>query len=963
MNSPPTQTDKPIAPVAYNLASPEDFLSRMGFAPAARVAPTNPESVASSAPGPSSRKNEALGSIPAKQSPSTASQKEIHQLALTPAKINLPPVVQPVKKDLLPVTQSVKETSNAAEKPIIGLSSSRWAAPIKPMPAAPGAPPATPPAQVLAPAVKPPLNGGKALAVAGRDILKERPVKVQKNSTPVQYGKVRLVKEERQSHLTFEIEVENVVVVRELLLENVTFEAKGTNLTFRASHNSPSYRITFALPYELEGFENLWLMWSKNAYRSPQDQQYVARVSDVKSSTENGTLQNTPSITAAMPRATSDTGPVEPSNNPSLNTPLSAAEPFHRSNRISSELFQDLSTIDGGERLISFADEEVTPDEPEEELSSALQDLLEYCDEDLVEGAFSHLNSLPEGSFLDQIARVVGGLDSDATFEVDLLSSPRVLSAAQTLVGAFLGHSEIFQRLPEVFVAKFIKDKSKKVLEKAIAQRDAALIEAADTLQVTEPGKVVGPERHVEGNGTADATGLTTNVLPRTTYTVQELLRTRHRSSACDVGILPKEELFPWKLPKAKPCVNPANIVNMTKSGIPIVAGREEPLRRLSRATSEAKMVPADRPLSLSRASESISGPGVVCNDQASPAVSQEHDHALWDLLLDTIVDKKAALIRPRDGDERAEHEQSELLSSSGFPNDPTQSVNHEKHHSQSVDLGKNDSDTTVQSEEHQAVSISGTDEVQSRKPQIQNRNRHLPTVSDCDRIVKALERLDLDGEKEDSCSDHASSSIVPAGSGKVEPESLVNIAPPPVRAQNTVESNGHVTLTPATSSSTVALPAIQPDVQPMKEHTDNGVALTDELQVDQTLSSQTSSKSFGPLPSLSDISNKDLNGAKGLSSSKWATAAPEPDPRMLPNHSRQAPNAYPPPRFSPSMHSAALSINPLPLSPQISFANVPQFAPVFQTILIPDPSGSGAYLEGKPSNEQFNPIIFDFLS
>jgi hypothetical protein len=653
-NVPRTVNNRPVQysqPVAYNLASPEDFLSRMGLASATR-----------NANAPSSKENE-IPAVPAKQNvshPSTCAEKEIQQR-------------DQVKKSPLLVTLPVKESSNTAAPmvPKICLAGSKWALPSQVVPSAP---------MRLSPQLSESV-GPTALNISTEieisTILKlKTDVKVTKDNGPVQFGSVRLV--ESQTGLRFEIKIGDVIV-SEKLSDSVTFVASSSNLTFRAAVGSPTYVITFQLPYEPKGFQDTWLLRTKNTSHSCQDQRGLAPKSHGTTSMENRTSHSRPLDTPTTAHANSENDSVAP--------PQSALEQFCPTNRISSKLFQDLSTIDGGERLISFDDEEVQPNKPEEQLPSALQDLLEYCDEDLVDGAFSHLNNSPEGSFLDQIARIVGGPMSDAALDSDLLSSPRMLSAAGELVGAFLTHSDIFQCLPDVFVVKFIKDKSRKVLEKAVAQRDAAqstkLIEATHSLQVTEASSTTRAE---EVNENAEAAGSTTNFALRTIYTVQELLNIRQQWSMADLKHFPKEESFPWKpchqptqhsrsSSTAKARANPVKIVNMKSSGVPITS-REQTPRRMSQIPPPK--APIWKPLGLSqvgqnsepRVQEHLPRLLLKPGNQAAPAASQEHDPTLWNLFLSTIMDNKPAPTWPSDSMETVTLEESKLPSSRDFVKD-----------------------------------------------------------------------------------------------------------------------------------------------------------------------------------------------------------------------------------------------------------------------------------------------------
>ncbi|CZR59667.1 uncharacterized protein PAC_09561 [Phialocephala subalpina] len=166
-------------------------------------------------------------------------------------------------------------------------------------------------------------------------------------------------------------------------------------------------------------------------------------------------------------------------------------------NRISSQVFREMSELAGVTPLVSFSDNEDDDEDETEIIPSAVQDLNEIDDSAAIEGMFSKLNNRPQGTFLQQLSAIVtehGVPPVEQLTAEDLRHSPwakAYMLASQTVVGNFLSDSEIFKKLPDFMSLFWVTDKSEKILDKAIQQHEPVQVGQPENPDDTiEPMKV-----------------------------------------------------------------------------------------------------------------------------------------------------------------------------------------------------------------------------------------------------------------------------------------------------------------------------------------------------------------------------------------------------------------------------------------------------------------------------------------
>ncbi|KAE8452998.1 hypothetical protein EG329_012185 [Mollisiaceae sp. DMI_Dod_QoI] len=147
-------------------------------------------------------------------------------------------------------------------------------------------------------------------------------------------------------------------------------------------------------------------------------------------------------------------------------------------NRISSQVFSELSEIAGIDPLLSFSDHE-DRDESEETVS-ALVDLYGKDDSVEIQQILFKLDSRPEGTFLQQLTAIVTRHGVPPAVQLtaeELRNSPWAKAyglASQTVVSDFFSDSETFKRLPDFVSMIIICVKSERVLALAIEQQEAS---------------------------------------------------------------------------------------------------------------------------------------------------------------------------------------------------------------------------------------------------------------------------------------------------------------------------------------------------------------------------------------------------------------------------------------------------------------------------------------------------------
>jgi hypothetical protein len=167
----------------------------------------------------------------------------------------------------------------------------------------------------------------------------------------------------------------------------------------------------------------------------------------------------------------------------------------HVRNRISTQALDEMAQVAGVTRLISFDTEEEVPVMKRE---TAVHHLLGLDDELLLQSTYEYLNNTPIGTILNQLSVTVvrkGGSSAEGLSGPQLLASELYISAIYDLVGGFLSRSEIFASMPDYVSIPYMEDKSRKILEMAVAARDGpALVAAVTSAEATETPESISNE-------------------------------------------------------------------------------------------------------------------------------------------------------------------------------------------------------------------------------------------------------------------------------------------------------------------------------------------------------------------------------------------------------------------------------------------------------------------------------------
>ncbi|KAF7858561.1 hypothetical protein EAF04_009161 [Stromatinia cepivora] len=457
-----------------------------------------------------------------------------------------------------------------------------------------------------------------------RTIVDERNVKICKNNGVAKLGAARLVKSHEKSPLTLELQIGGEVILSELLTETTTLKADANVVTYRANstvEKVPTWKFHFQLPGPAKGFVNYHIFKLAELRRSGCSSQ----------SSEKG--KQSPLV----PLSPVPSSAVSGSSNTSHN------DVTYFTNRISSSTFADLTELNGQETLFSLHEEEVKPEDNQAGEYSNFQDLLSLMEGDIVEGTLQVLNANHGGSFIDHVSQLAKGtgLENDADFMkhaknvfIGGLSSSRysnskpILSVTEGLVADFLKKSETLLRFPQEFIETYIKEISKKILDKAQNPQNGTGSAAVDSTESSSPVEAVGlvelckdarPEgavkpaqsvqiveapksteaiKPVEAQPpTAIKSNGPSNIIPkpkRITYSIEEMMKMRPNATFTRQVIAARDCLEKY-LPGYKRQIAPADIIQTTESGVRIVAGRTHgPQYKDSHRATATKLQPSE---------------------------------------------------------------------------------------------------------------------------------------------------------------------------------------------------------------------------------------------------------------------------------------------------------------------------------------------------------------------------------
>ena len=269
--------------------------------------------------------------------------------------------------------------------------------------------------------------------------------------------------------------------------------------------------------------------------------------------------------------------------------------------RISSQALSEMNEIAGFGSLVSLHEPE--PEIEPEPIHPWIQALLNMDDTHLIQTTFDHFEESPEGPFLHQLSNMVAKENVPPAFRLtggEILSSPKYQEASESLVGSRLCLSETFSMMPDIVTIHYTSEKAKKVLKKAVAHRESR--------NMTEHGVAsqILPDFDKPENGLSlsqyRADPVTVQALeqpnitdtvsklkadgPRVTYSTEKLLSLRQSASSIRHGDISREVVgHAIQQPGGVKPINPANIIGTTKNGIPIVAGRDQLARQSARSS------------------------------------------------------------------------------------------------------------------------------------------------------------------------------------------------------------------------------------------------------------------------------------------------------------------------------------------------------------------------------------------
>ncbi|PMD43948.1 hypothetical protein L207DRAFT_268047 [Hyaloscypha variabilis F] len=388
-------------------------------------------------------------------------------------------------------------------------------------------------------------------------------------------------------------------------------------------------------------------------------QSTAASAGSDRMSISNGSLifQQEPDATPSSPQrtASSEWPLIQPIADASLAGLLDKYQPGG-SNRISSQAWSEMNEVAGFEPLVSLGH-----DEPESgSLHPMIQALLNMDDTQLIQGTLDYIEHDAGGSFLDQLSVMVAKWNIPPAIDLtgeEILSSPQYQEAAENLVGSRLCHSETFSMMPDIVTIGYTTEKTRKVLKKAIAQRDfqdrsergtasqslSAFSQPETGLSISQHGAESVMEQGPQQSKTEDMASYVKADGPRITYSPEDLLSLRRSASRFKIELISKEVVgYVVRLPAEGKSINPANIIGTTKSGIPIVVGRDHFSRTRSNTGGPAfkptTTVGAWQDYSVAQSGESAELPrNIVAVDEYEASSVQSKEAAASKLVVQNV--------------------------------------------------------------------------------------------------------------------------------------------------------------------------------------------------------------------------------------------------------------------------------------------------------------------------------------
>jgi hypothetical protein len=795
-------------------------------------------------------------------------------------------------------------------------------APVPPPPAA-STPMATssvpPPLPIpLAPAVI-------ALPMGKIIVDKQDGVRVKKNQDPrIKEGNVRLVKRFDDEYLTLELEVDGKLVINEPIYEDATWVTDGQSLIFQAdpsADSTPLWKIIFTMPLWAQKFASHVSFNARG--RLPQGKQ--------RTTTPRAPIIEQPARSVSAASSSYLTAPVratEPLIDISQQKQQDYQPAFDSSRaRISSTSFQDMMILSGTEKLIDFSDDDdKTESKPAaaglDIKSSVLWDLAQLVDDVFAD---TIINSF-QGSFLKQLfSKVVeeNGPSSTGMTNSQILQSPEHLRVSMQLVGISMKASPTFSKMPEEIREAYIKNSTPRVLAKTLAQRDDRQVaqsigEREDFQGTLEAEQNNGPslegvQVHQQAPPQSTIPNAEEHVTPQTIGSIPRRARadTRIIYSAQDLVNLRKNAIplsrerlsegvkhLARPLPPGQP--SSGKVVGTTRSGRPLVAGRDELPKKIASSAKDwntfastdattASQASTDATISSLNFAHSVQNTNALGNEVpengtpvgAEPiSRAQAEDPALWGAILGSIKDEKA-------------NHQVNDVSSPTLPKNP-------QHLSRGI--------------------------------------RHQPTNSECDRLAKTFEGLRLEGAEIEQ---HSNAPATEESDKNLEIKTA--ILQLPVIAPL-------VSSSPVGNTSKAAVDSVS-----NKDLKNTPAPATSEITPKKNL------KSIPVLAVLETASNKDLKGAPGLSSSRWANASAAP-PVFTPKPYKAVPHEQPQVsaynNFQQPMQAPTYYPRPPPTPSIDSIVSTPMLggrvlSPVLQTVMTLDSSGQMVPVTGIPVRQE----------
>jgi hypothetical protein len=438
------------------------------------------------------------------------------------------------------------------------------------------------------------------------------------------------------------------------------------------------------------------------------------------------------------------------------------------SHRISSQAWSEMTEVAGFEPLVSLSH-----DEPESDpMHSWLQALLNMDDTKFIQSTFEYFEKKPEGPFLHQLSTIVAKENIPPTSRLtgqEILSSHKYQEAAECLVGGHLCNSETFAMMPDVITIHYTTEKARKVLKKAVAHREGQNMTEHDVApqpspDFKQPDSGLSISQHsskpvmvqeLEQPQTTNTVGDSKGDASRITYFPAYLLNLRQNASrfrselvsgeVVDYVVRQQSEVKPInpanilssQQVQLRP-LNPANIIGTTRNGLPIVAGRDQLPRQSARGNAGG---PDFKPTTSVGAWQaySVAESGDPSEPSHTAPTTSEHPNYS---LTPTPAQKSSVQKTP----------------SSNGPGSPTsvkiEPVMSPPKPANTAQIQETDMAlwgallTIVRGNKQDPCRIRALSSPKPQTPLASSRgSRHIPTNSECDRLAKTFEGLDLSKE------------------------------------------------------------------------------------------------------------------------------------------------------------------------------------------------------------------------